>query len=114
MFGDIIKELRMDAGLTQEDLAEKFNISRAAISKYETGEREPNLDFLIKFSNYFNVSIDYLLGKTRIPTTQNTLYILSAHSPESLKKLTIILTKFKNKKYIDLVYDLLSNIDKLK
>lgn len=114
MLNDLIKEIRMDNGLTQEDLAIKFNMSRTAISKYETGEREPNIDFLIKFSNYFNVSIDYLLGKTKIPTPQYALNNLGNHSPDTLKKLNVILSKFKSRKYIELIYSLLINIDNLK
>lgn len=114
MLNDLIKEIRMDNGLTQEDLAIKFNMSRTAISKYETGEREPNIEFLLKFSNYFNVSVDYLLGKTKIPTPQYILNSFTNHSPDTLKKLNIILSKFKSRKYVELVYSLFLNIDNLK
>lgn len=115
MFSDIIKELRLDAGLTQEDLAQKFNISRTAISKYETGEHEPNLDFLVKFSNYFNVSVDYLLCKTKISTPVNILNHFNSLSPEYIKQLSEILLRFKNnKKYIKFVHAMLDETEKLK
>jgi transcriptional regulator with XRE-family HTH domain len=114
IFGDILKELRIDSGLTQDEFAEKFNISGTAISKYETGEREPNFDLLIKLADYFNVSVDYLLGRTRISSQYNTLHILSNHSPETHKKLNYIFSKFKSRNYIELVYSLLTDIDNLK
>jgi transcriptional regulator with XRE-family HTH domain len=61
IFGDILKELRLDAGLTQEDLALKLNITRAVLSKYELNINEPSLEFLSIVSDFFNVSVDYLL-----------------------------------------------------
>lgn len=114
MFCDIIKELRKDAGLTQEELAEKLNISRSALSKYETGRNDPSLEFLIKFSTFFNVSADYLLGKTRLSSPATIINNLNYHSPDVQKKLNLILQKFRDEKYIDFIYSILSSIQKLK
>jgi repressor LexA len=57
-----IKELRNKRDISQQDLADFFNISQQTISAYENGSREPDLDTLKKMSEYFNVTIDYLLG----------------------------------------------------
>ena len=56
--------LREEAGLTQEKLAAVFKTKKAAISRYETGTREPKLDVLIEFADFFKVSIDYWVGRT--------------------------------------------------
>ena len=53
--------LRKKSGLSQEQLAEQLNVSRQAISKWESGTSIPESDKLISISNYFNVSLDYLM-----------------------------------------------------
>jgi transcriptional regulator with XRE-family HTH domain len=62
-FGDIMKELRNEANLTQQELAQKFNVHKGTISHYEKSDRFPDQDMLIKIAEYFNVSVDYLLGR---------------------------------------------------
>lgn len=64
MFGERIKELRKNKGLSQEELGECFSISGPAVSKWEAGLSEPDNLTLIKLSNFFGVSTDYLLGKS--------------------------------------------------
>lgn len=107
MFGDILQELRQDHGLTQGELATKFNINRTTLSKYETNENEPDLTFLKDCADYFNVSIDYLLGRTKISTPFSILNEFESYPPDVLKKLSYILIYFKNKKYIDYVYSVI-------
>ena len=53
--------LRKKSGLSQEQLAEQLGVSRQAISKWESGQSVPESDKLITISNYFNVSLDYLM-----------------------------------------------------
>lgn len=65
-----LKELRKQKGLSQLRLATELNTTQNTISRYETGEREPGIDELIKLADYFNVSVDYLLGRTDNPITQ--------------------------------------------
>lgn len=60
-FGRNIANLRKDRNLTQEDVANALNISRASLGMYETDKRNPDLETLKKFANYFDVTIDYLL-----------------------------------------------------
>ena len=64
-FGDRIALLREKAGLTQEELAQQLGISRAALAKYEKSLREPDYETLNKIADFFDVSIDYLLGSSR-------------------------------------------------
>jgi len=59
-----LKDLRKEKGITQLQLAMELNMSQNTISRYETGERQAGYNELIKIANYFNVSIDYLLGRT--------------------------------------------------
>lgn len=62
--GERIKYLREKNGLTQKDVATKLGVESAAISKYELDMREPNIEAIKKLATLFNVSIDYLLGRT--------------------------------------------------
>ncbi len=62
--GERIKYLREKNGFTQKDVATRLGVEPAAISKYELDMREPNIEALKKLSTIFNVSIDYLLGRT--------------------------------------------------
>lgn len=62
-----LKELRKARGVSQLKLAMDLNINRTNISRYESGVREADYSTLIKFADYFNVSIDYLLERTDIP-----------------------------------------------
>ena len=62
-FGKILKNLRTDIGLTQEELAKRINTSRSNIANYENDKNLPSLDVLNLLSSVFNVSADYLLGK---------------------------------------------------
>lgn len=66
MLGDRLKELRLNNGLKQSDLLKKFNLSSARYSQYENDKRVPDYELLIKFADFYNVSIDYLLGRTNV------------------------------------------------
>ncbi|KRL61847.1 helix-turn-helix domain-containing protein [Lactobacillus psittaci] len=57
-----LKSLRLEAQMSQEDLAAKLNVSRQSVSKWETGESVPDILKLRQLSQLFNVSIDYLVG----------------------------------------------------
>ena len=62
-----LKELRKKKGISQLRLATDLNTTQNTISRYETGEREPGINELIKIADYFNVSVDYLIGRTENP-----------------------------------------------
>lgn len=63
-----LKELRTAKGISQLKLALDLNMNQNSISRYENGIREADYATLIKFADYFNVSIDYLLERTDDPT----------------------------------------------
>lgn len=66
MIGNRIKTLREELGLKQEELAKKMSVSPSAIGMYEINKREPNNELILKLASFFNVSTDYLLGKSDI------------------------------------------------
>ncbi|MDE6502471.1 MAG: helix-turn-helix domain-containing protein [Ruminococcus sp.] len=63
-----LKELRKSKRMTQQRLAIELNLNQNSISRYESGEREADYKTLIALSDYFHVSIDYLLERTDNPT----------------------------------------------
>ena len=60
-----IKDLREDRDLRQSDLAAATGIDQRTISNYETGKSNPDSDALIRLADFFNVSIDYLVGRVQ-------------------------------------------------
>lgn len=67
-FGAHLKELRKSKGITQKQLALGIGGSERGIQQYELGERKPTYDMLIALADYFDVSIDYLVGRSDDPT----------------------------------------------
>lgn len=61
-FGEKLKLLRYEKGLTQDDIGYLLNVTKSCISCYESGTRQPSLDILIQLATYFHVSIDFLIG----------------------------------------------------
>ncbi|MCA9767095.1 MAG: helix-turn-helix transcriptional regulator [Carnobacterium sp.] len=70
MFSEKLRLLRKETSLSQEDVAEKLDVSRQTISKYEMGEATPDIRKLTEISNLFNVSFDYLLGDQTLDKTK--------------------------------------------
>ena len=66
-FAQILSELRRTAGLSQRKAAADLNISQALLSHYENGAREPGLNFVCRVCDYYNVTADYLLGRSPNP-----------------------------------------------
>lgn len=58
-----LKELREKQGLSQSELGKHLGFTRSTICQYEKGTREPDYKTLLKLANYFNVTVDYLLGR---------------------------------------------------
>ncbi|MFD0870993.1 HTH-type transcriptional regulator immR [Chlamydia abortus] len=68
-YGSRIYALRTSRGLTQEQLAQHLKISRASLAHYEQNRREPDSSMLSRIANYFDVSVDYIIGRTNNPQT---------------------------------------------
>ena len=62
MFGERLKELRIEKGLSQRNLAQLTGFSQAAIARWENGLQIPNIEVAIVFAKFFKVTTDYLLG----------------------------------------------------
>lgn len=68
MFHERLKYLREKENISREHLAKALDITYSALSKYETGNRQPDFQTLQKFADFFGVTTDYLLGRTDIPS----------------------------------------------
>ena len=62
-----LKELRLQKQLLQKDIAEEIKVSRTTYLKYENGDSEPNQETIVKLATFFDVTTDYLLGKSNSP-----------------------------------------------
>lgn len=62
-----LRELRRQRRISQVRLAMELNVSQNTICRYETGEREADYAMLVRIADYFDVSVDYLLGRTDNP-----------------------------------------------
>lgn len=69
--GNFIKELRKEKNLTQEKIAEVFNVSRRTVSRWETGSNMPDLDILIEMSDYYDVDIREIFDGERKDVKMN-------------------------------------------
>ena len=67
MFKDNLKKLRKEKKITQEELSKIIGVERSSIGKYESSGVIPSVDVLNKIADYFNVSVDYLLGRSNAP-----------------------------------------------
>lgn len=92
MLGDRIKILRNEQGVTQEQLADYLNISRSSVKGYENSGVEPSLNVLIGIADVFNISLDYLLGRTE---EKHNINLLDADTKEFLLKVIDIANDYK-------------------
>ena len=82
-----IKELREYFGLSQEKLAKEIMTSQKNISRWESGENEPAYSFILKLADYFNVSLDYLVGRSEDTAPQFTATVKADAEETKLLKL---------------------------
>lgn len=66
-FSERLIKLRDDRNLSQKEAAKEFGVVICAYQRYEYGEREPQLSVLIRMADFYNVSLDYLAGRTDEP-----------------------------------------------
>lgn len=78
-FAQVLRLLRVEKGLSQQELANALKISKSSVNMYERGERQPNFETLELIADYFNVDIDYLLGRTNKTTKIIQPDTLAAH-----------------------------------
>lgn len=119
-FPIILSELRKEKGLSQKEAAAQLGISQALLSHYEKGIRECGQSFLIKVADYYNVSCDYLLGRTieknSITAAAETIFETEKEdnkpTPQTLVKASMILTQYmrSDKKMEGINLDMLFSI----
>lgn len=73
-FGERLKELRLENNLTQEELANEFGLHKTRISQYELNKRQADDNMKKNLANYFNVSLDYIMGNSNIRNFTPTEY----------------------------------------
>ncbi len=74
MFSKVLRELRDERKLTQQELADKLDVSRMSINFYESNRRTPDINFAIKAANFFNVTVDYLVGNSNVKAKEDHRY----------------------------------------
>lgn len=84
-FPERLAKIRSDFKMTQQELADKVGVSRGTIGMYEIGQRDPDTDTLIKIAQVFNVTTDYLLGRTDTPTPADKISESVSDDPELAK-----------------------------
>ncbi|KQB77490.1 helix-turn-helix transcriptional regulator [Clostridium butyricum] len=106
---DRLKQLRKSNNLTQTELGKILGVGKTTISMYETNNSTPNDEIKLKIAEYFNVSLDYLLGKTDIRNyTDDNNATIALHSdtdyddlPEEARKEINSFIEFVKQKYKD-------------
>lgn len=97
MFGDRLSQLRKEKGITQLELSKVLKVSSSTISMYERNERDPDTSTLLDLADYFDVSADYLLGRTDNP---KAAILKGEDLPDEIKEAGIkevaILKEFKD------------------
>lgn len=76
-----LRQLREKKGISQRELGDSLNLSQRAISRYESGEAEPDLATVRKISEFFNVTIDFLLGED-----DSNIILITRKDLESIKE----------------------------
>ena len=87
VFEKRLKKLREEKKLTQKDIAKYLGVSDRSVGYYENGQRMPPLDILEKIADYFDVSVDYLLGRTDMKNPSTPYKVPNYDLDENLEKL---------------------------
>ena len=95
IIGSNIAELRKDRGLTQKDFADILHVSKSAVSHYEQGISVPRIQVLITIADYFNVNVDYLLGRCKDNIKYSDINSIYSGSFTVGKLLTMLLSLSK-------------------
>ncbi len=98
MVGKIIRKLRQEKGITQNELSNYLGLTPKMVSFYELGERFPPYDIINKLADYFEVSTDYLLGRSEIKNPEKLLNNYSKLSLENLKEIETCIEQNKKQR----------------
>ncbi len=115
-FPRILALLRKERHISQKEAAADLGVAQALLSHYEKGKRECGLDFLVRVADYYNVSTDYLLGRSAVTSggiiTEND--IPDAEAPNKAQvgsNISVALSKKLLMNSVDVIYSILAKID---
>lgn len=129
MFSDILVELAQSRGVTMYELSQKTNIPQSLLSNYKNGKKKPALENIIKLADFFDVSTDYLLGRTDNPNVSGNNIIQSSnvingnngnHSPltvtetekeNNYKEIEVLLEKMPRSKQLRAIADIIDLLE---
>lgn len=100
-FGERLRALRKEHNLGQKELADHLNVSISTISNYENNIHFPDPDMLCKFADYFQVSIDYILGRTKFRYGLDVLN-LNFNNGTSMGELINVIVRLETQKQQDI------------
>ena len=84
--GENLKYLRKSRGLTQQEVADKINVTRQAYTNYEANKREPELKTLIKIADFYMVSIDMIVGRIKFQGLEQVSWGNDIHEKRHTKE----------------------------
>lgn len=108
-FGEFLAKLRKERGILQKELAAYLNMTVATVSNYEKGVHTPDLKTLVKLADFYDVSTDYLLQRTRYKANISTLNkrLSADYTVSDLMNTTLELDRHNTDALLD-YYELLS------
>ena len=92
-FSQILSHLRREKGISQREASQELGVSQALLSHYEKGIREPGLSFVVRACDFYQVSADYLLGRTPDRKSPVGAAVRSRPDPEDLRHTADILSE---------------------
>ena len=111
-FSERLKNLRKSKKIKQSELAKILNVGRSTVSMWETGMNVPSIDVADKIADLFNVSVDYLLGRTDNPSYEDKDFNIQDFLPEDVKEKLSALETSPTPEYLEKVGEFLINLAK--
>ena len=102
-----LKELRNSKELTQKQMAKTFNITERGYQNYEMGKSTPNFEVLVSLADFFDISLDYLTGRTNNPEINCSN---NSENPEPALRAASGLTEDTNMDAVERVFDMLNKL----
>jgi transcriptional regulator with XRE-family HTH domain len=90
-FGERLKLHRLLKKLSRAELGKQFGIAENTIANYERGDREPNISLLLKFADFFEVTVDYMLGKVALSDSAKLMSMIDLTDADILSKCKFML-----------------------
>ena len=105
-----LRKIRVEKGVTQEELARSIGVVRSTICQYEKGKRQIDPATMLKLADYFNVSVDYLLGREeRNDLIKRPAYDITDQKLVDFMKLYEVMTEIQKAQVLGYVIGLLEN-----